>query len=75
MEDIKVGYVCVILTEQMNIKTVGDQDRKKETYKIYLVGTVACKSTSDQCIWKYLCSAKLRDEKELRRYLQVNTEA
>ena len=33
MEDIKVGCVCVILAEQMNIKTVGDQDRKKKRIK------------------------------------------
>ena len=33
MEDMKVGCVCVILAEQMNIKTVGDQDRKKMRIK------------------------------------------
>lgn len=33
MEDMKVGCVCVILAEQMNIKTVGDQDRKKKRIK------------------------------------------
>ena len=33
MEDMKVGCVCVILAEQMNIKTVGDQGRKKKRIK------------------------------------------
>ena len=45
MEGIEVVCVCVILAEQVKLKTVFDKERKRKTSKIYSGETVACKLT------------------------------
>ena len=35
IEDIEVAYVCVILAEQMKIKTVCNKDRKKKGKNLF----------------------------------------